>query len=189
MVRLNLGTIIGLILMSFILSSCGIKSEQEFATIDPRDPGNVSSDKQLERDAADRGTVWGDGGILGLFGFGDEGKKKETGGPAIGVNAFLWRATLDTISFMPLSSADPFGGVIITDWYTPPETPNERLKVTAYILSRQLRADGLRISVFRERLNGGIWRTEKTAQDTAIKLENKVLERARQIRIASKKKY
>ena len=68
----------------------------------------------------------------------------------LGVNTYLWRATLDTLSTLPLVSADPFGGVIITDWYTPQQTPNERLKVTVYILDRALRADGLRVSVFRQ---------------------------------------
>ena len=75
------------------------------------------------------------------------------------MNAFLWRASLDTIAFMPLASADPFGGVIITDWYAPPETPDERFKVNIYILGRILRADGLKVSVFRQtRDAGGQWR-------------------------------
>jgi hypothetical protein len=187
MIRVNVAQWLSLVLIATFLSSCGAKMEEDFATVDNR--GNTSSDKELERAERETTKAFGDGGILSLFGVGDEGTKKEAGGSPIGVNAFLWRATLDTISFMPLSSADPFGGVIITDWYTPPETPNERFKVTGYILSRQLRADGLRISVFRERLSGGVWRTDKTAQDTATKLENKILERARQIRIASKKKY
>jgi hypothetical protein len=68
----------------------------------------------------------------------------------VAVNAFLWRASLDTINFIPLVSADPFGGVIITDWYTPAETPNERMKVQITILDRDLRADGVRVSVFKQ---------------------------------------
>src|SRR5580704_11818711 len=72
------------------------------------------------------------------------------GGGGIGVNAFLWRGALDTLSFMPLSSADPFGGVIITDWYAPADTNGERFKATAYILGRELRSDGIRVSVFRQ---------------------------------------
>src|SRR5262249_10226610 len=64
------------------------------------------------------------------------------GGGGIGVNSFLWRASLDTVAFMPLASADPFGGVIITDWYTPPQSPNERFKINVFILGRTLRADG-----------------------------------------------
>ena len=72
------------------------------------------------------------------------------GGRTLGVNSYLWHATLDTLSFMPLSSADPFGGVVITDWYSAPEAPNERMKVTVYILDRSLRADGLKVAVFRQ---------------------------------------
>ena len=68
----------------------------------------------------------------------------------IGVNGYLWRATLDTLKFMPLASADPYGGVIITDWYANPEAPNERLKITVYILDARLRADGLNVAVFKQ---------------------------------------
>ena len=70
--------------------------------------------------------------------------------PAIGVNGYLWRATLDTLSFMPLASADPYGGVVITDWYTNPEKPDERFKCTVYILDARLRADGLNVAVFKQ---------------------------------------
>ena len=79
-------------------------------------------------------------GLLGQDGFNVFGSSKpEDQGGGIGVNSYLWRASLDSISFMPLSSADPFGGVIITDWYSPPESPNERFKLNIYILGRQLR--------------------------------------------------
>src|SRR3569623_324495 len=67
-----------------------------------------------------------------------------SGGRAMGVNSYLWHATLDTLSFMPLQSADPFGGVVITDWYVAPTAPDERLKVPIYIMDRALRADGLK---------------------------------------------
>ena len=73
-----------------------------------------------------------------------------SGHVTLGVNSYLWHASLDTLAFMPLQSADPFGGVIITDWYSAPENPNERMKVTIYILDRRLRADGLKIAVFRQ---------------------------------------
>ena len=94
------------------------------------------------------GSVMSDDGGLNLFG-GDE-KKTPDAGAGIGVNGFLWRATLDTVSFMPITSADPFGGVIITDWYSPPETPNERTKLNVFIRDRDLRADGVKVSVFRQ---------------------------------------
>ena len=133
-----------------------------------------------------RGAQQADGGIFGssvtLFG----GEEEAAGAVGIGVNAFLWRATLDTISFMPLLSADPFGGVIITDWYAPPETPDERFKMTVYILTRALRSDGVQVTVFRqERGANGAWEDRATNPGTAISLEDKILERARQIRTAS----
>src|ERR1700712_1997169 len=78
--------------------------------------------------------------------------------PAIGVNAYLWRATLDTLAFMPLSSADPYGGVVITDWYVNPEKPDERFKATVYILDSRLRADGLNVAIFKQAKDGaGNW--------------------------------
>src|SRR5450432_4696704 len=73
---------------------------------------------------------------------------------AIGVNGYLWRATLDTLAFMPLVSADPYGGVVITDWYANPEKPDERFKATVYILDSRLRADGLNVTVYKEVSNG-----------------------------------
>ena len=106
-------------------------------------------------------------------------------GGGIGVNSFLWRASLDTLSFMPLASADPFGGVIITDWYTPPETPGERFKVTVYILDRQLRSDGIKASVFRQVRDGAqSWVDAQTQRETGTRLEEAILTRARQLRIA-----
>jgi hypothetical protein len=129
-------------------------------------------------------SVFGQGG-LSLFGS-DKSEELDQGGGGIGVNSYLWRASLDTISFMPLASADPFGGVIITDWYTPAETSDERLKVNIVILGRQLRADGVRASVFRQQRDGtGAWVDAAVAADTATELENAILTRARELRIAS----
>ncbi len=105
-------------------------------------------------------------------------------GAGIGVNSFLWRASLDTLSFMPLTSADPFGGVIITDWYTPPQTPEERFKISAFILDRSLRADGVRIAVFRQtQQSPGNWVDSPVGDTMATDLENTILTRARQLRI------
>ena len=108
-------------------------------------------------------------------------------GAGIGVNAFLWRASLDTIGFMPLTSADPFGGVIITDWYQPPETPDERFKLSVFILDRTLRADGVRVSVFRQLRKGpGEWADAAVDKKTATDMENAILTRAREMRSAAK---
>lgn len=104
---------------------------------------------------------------------------------AVGVNSYLWHATLDTLSFMPLASADPFGGVIITDWYSAPQDPNERMKLTIYILDRRLRADGLRIAVFRQAHGADGWVDAQVNADTSTKLEDAILTRARELRLAA----
>ncbi len=128
----------------------------------------------------ERSTIFGSGGLNILGG----AKKEDPGaGSGIGVNSYLWRASLDTVSFMPLTSADPFGGVIITDWYTPPQTPGERFKVTVYILDRSLRADGLRVGVFRQVRQGDSWADQPAAPNTATTMENAILQRAREFRM------
>jgi hypothetical protein len=106
-------------------------------------------------------------------------------GGALGVNAYLWRGALDTLSFMPLASADPFGGVIITDWYQPPTSTGERFKATAYILGRQLRADGIRVTIFRQTLDDGAWVDAPVSASTMAEIEDKVLARARELRAQS----
>jgi hypothetical protein len=121
----------------------------------------------------------------GLFTFGNAKQKPDQAGAAgagIGVNAFLWRGALDTLSFLPLSSADPFGGVIITDWYSPADAQGERFKATAYILGRELRSDAIRISVFRQINQGGRWVDAPVSPLTQADIENKVLDRARKLR-------
>jgi Domain of unknown function (DUF3576) len=127
------------------------------------------------------------GGDSAIFGVGKGNGDKAQGsgiatGSGLGVNAFLWRGALDTISFMPLASADPFGGVIITDWYTPPGTTGERFKATVYILSRDLRSDGVRVNIYRQVLQGGQWVDAPVADATVGDIENKVLARARHMR-------
>ena len=113
---------------------------------------------------------------------GGQKTEQETGG-GIGVNGFLWRASLDTIAFMPVSSADPFGGVIITDWYAMPDTPQERFKMNVYILGRALRADGVRVAVFRQVQDGnGGWVDASIPDGTNSKIEDAILTRARQLR-------
>jgi hypothetical protein len=105
-----------------------------------------------------------------------------SGGTGVAVNAYLWRATLETLSFMPLASADPAGGVIITDWYSPPASQEERFKVTAYVLTRQLRSDGVRVQVFRQTLRNGQWVDSPAASSTGGEMEDRVLARARELR-------
>ena len=130
----------------------------------------------------ERESIFGEGG-LGIFG-GKKDEDKNDGSSGIGVNAYLWRAALDTVSFMPLASADPFGGVIITDWYSPEETPNERFKVNVFILDRQLTARGINVKTFRQNLKGGKWVDSTVADDTSRKMEDAILTRARELRVA-----
>ena len=134
-------------------------------------------------------SIFGGGGFgTTVFGSSDDETTVPQGGAVngIGVNSYLWRASLGTMSFMPLASADPFGGVIITDWYSPPESPDERFKATIYILERQLRADGVRVAVFRQTRAGGVdWQDAQLNDRTATELEDAILTRARQLRISS----
>jgi len=128
-----------------------------------------------------RQTIFGEGGIS--F-FGDD--EEQEGGAGIGVNVFLWRASIDTISFMPVNTADAFGGVIITDWHSTADAPNERFKLNVYILGRTLRADGVRVAVFRQVLTrNGQWLDSPVPEATKIKIEDAILTRARQMRNAA----
>lgn len=131
------------------------------------------------KDEYKKESIFGSGGLT-------MGGRKEidpgAGGAGLGVNSFLWRATLDTISFMPVNSADPFGGVIITDWHTQPEAPNERFKLNIYILGRALRADGVKVAVFRQISRDGAWNDSVVPKETAGRIEEAILMRARQLR-------
>jgi Domain of unknown function (DUF3576) len=129
----------------------------------------------------DRGKLFGDQGLVFGVGKGARPNGAEEGA-ALGVNAYLWRGALDTLAFMPLASADPFGGVIITDWYQPPASPGERFKATAYILGRQLRADGIKVTIFRQVEERGAWVDAPIAHTTSAEIEDKVLARARELR-------
>jgi hypothetical protein len=100
----------------------------------------------------------------------------------IGVNSYLWRASLDSLSFMPLLQADSSGGVIITDWYANPGNPNERMKVTVSILDRDLRADALRVAASRQVAQNGTWVDAPVQAATVQKLEEIILTRARDLR-------
>lgn len=123
------------------------------------------------------------------LGLGGDREEEEAAAAAeaasIGVNSFLWRASLDTLAFMPLESADSSGGVIITDWYADPATPGERFKATIYILDTRLRADALNVSIFRQTQQAGAWVDAEVDPATAIQIENAILRRAREIRLST----
>ncbi|MCX7284571.1 MAG: DUF3576 domain-containing protein [Novosphingobium sp.] len=100
----------------------------------------------------------------------------------IGVNAYLWRATLDALSFMPLLQTDSNGGVIVTDWYANPKNPGERVKVTVSIVDQDLRADALRVAASRQTSQGGQWVDAPVQAATVQKLEDIILTKARDLR-------
>lgn len=155
------------ILVSF-LSACSSDYVYEEPRTEPR----------IERKTKGMGKLLGEETLT--FGGSKKRGQEDTG---LGVNTYLWRASLDTISFMPIASADPFGGVIITDWYSPPQSPQERLKMNIFILDRQLRSDGLRVSIFRqERDSFGQWADLPVEPQTITDLENAILTRARHFR-------
>jgi hypothetical protein len=103
----------------------------------------------------------------------------------IGVNSYLWRASLDSLSAMPLLQTDSNGGVIVTDWYVNPNVPTERMKVTVSILDQDLRADALRVAALREINRGGQWVSAPVQAATVQKLEDVILTRARDLRRAA----
>lgn len=102
---------------------------------------------------------------------------------SVGVaNPYLWRATLDTLQSLPVQSTDPIGGTIAYDWQSFADAPNERVRATVFILDSRLRADGIKVNVFRQVNTDGQWVDAGVDPDTAIQLENKILERARLLR-------
>ena len=168
-----------LLAIAACLTACGdIKVEQDYPDISP-------------------GATEEGGSILDYFKF--NGVKIETAetetqtqpaapnAPAVrslAVNADLWRAALDTVRFMPLAAADPVGGTVITDWYNDPGTPGERVKINIVISSLELRADALRVSIFREKRSGNRYVSVAASQRAERQMENIILTRARDYKIA-----
>lgn len=162
------------------LGACSMKDVKKEAVYPTRPPGTDKIVYSNEK----RDTIWGEGETMSSHFF---GKKDKDSGSGIGVNSFLWRASLDTLSFMPISSADPFGGVILTDWYENPDTPGERFKINIYILDKQLRADGVRAAVFKQKqAKGGAWKDAAVADSVATDIENTILTRARDLKATQK---
>jgi hypothetical protein len=169
-----------ILLASLALSACSsdaVKPNPTAPDFQGLGSGSAGDASVTRLGGEDSGTIFGIGKTNR-----DQPRGGGLGGAGIGVNAFLWRGALDTIAFMPLASADPFGGVIITDWYTPPGTSGERFKATIYILSRDLRSDGVRVNIYRQVLQNGQWIDASVADSTVGDIENKVLARARHMR-------
>ena len=190
--RLSLALVLA---AGLLVSGCGTMKGwfADDGAPEPEEPAALSfpQDEDFDFDAFHRpGVGSADEGFISssnsglLFGGGETTK-----GGVIGVNSFLWRASLDTISFMPIKSADAFGGVILTDWHSPADSPNERFKLNVYILDRALRADGIRVAAFRQVLDrNSQWRDAAVTKKTARKLEDAILMRARQLRLRTAKK-
>jgi len=158
----------------FLLNACsGIESEAKYPT--GADRVTTGGDIYAEPES-----IFGKGGIAGAL----RGDSSDDNGATIGVNAYLWRASLDTISFMPIEKADPFGGTIFTDWYVSSEMPNERLKLNVFILNKELRSDAIRVRLFQQVKKNGKWVDTESSAETVRKLEDAVLIRARQLRVA-----
>ncbi len=158
------------------LAACG---NAEPVLDEPDDVGSRAS-----RNAPDSSVFGGDGGISLLGGDSDRDAAALDGG-GIGVNSFLWRASLDTVAFMPLDGTpDPFGGVIITDWWSPSGSPTERFKANVFILGRELRSDGIRVALFRQiRDDAGQWMDGAVEPGAVRALEDAILARARELRV------
>ena len=137
------------------------------------------AEREAERQERAERLIFGRGGV-----FGSDSGADGPPAPTMGnVNPFLWRASLSTVSFMPLASADSEGGVIVTEWYSPPEAPNERFKINVFITALDLRSDALEVSVFRERRVDGEWVTAEVNPDTRRDIENRILTHARRLRL------
>lgn len=163
------------------LSACDHELSKDNDIRSTRDTAYPQADIDLRRKR--QGKLTGDEGLT-LGGAGDEDGGGTGGNNPLGVNSFLWRATLDTLAFLPLNSPDPFGGTIITDWYEDPDARGERFKVNALILDRNLRASSLKITVFRQvRNKAGQWEDAAVDASMGRKLEDTVLTRARQLRV------
>ena len=168
--------------LTALLVACGDDKPDEnaYQTV----PNPPASDKKGAGPAPSE-SIFGKGGIPLID---NDSDSPQPGGVAlgVGVNAYLWRASLDTVSFMPIASADPFGGVILTDWYAPPETPTERFKINLFILDKNLRADAIHATVFRQtETKDGRWVDAAVDPKTGADFENTILVRARQLKVAS----
>ena len=152
-------------------------------------PFNLTSDKDLAMSDAQNRLLSG-GGMLGKkanFNFLDSDNQNSSQTSTIGmpINAFLWKASIETINFMPLSSTDPFAGTIITDWYTANENLNERCKLNIFINGQELKTDNLKVSSFCQSLKNNQWVNMPSNSDNNMKLENVILNKAKKLKLTS----
>ena len=154
---------------------------------------NTGTNKDLAlRDAETRlqsgGGLFGKGGGISLSGIiGDNNQEKNTSGGviAMSVNPFLWRAALETIDFMPLSSADQIGGTIITDWYSTSGNEKERCKLNIFITGKNLKTENLRVVSFCQEFKNPTWVNKEIEKENNIKIENAILNKAKKLKLQS----
>ncbi len=170
---------LGLSVTVLLLAGCGGSGQYAAKEDTPRGGPVGTYDPNAEG-------LFGEGGLtLSKIAGGNLFGNERTEGSTTPVNKFLWQAALDTLSFMPLSSTDPFTGVIATDWSATPDAPGERFKVTVYMSSPALSAISLKVAVYRQVQNeAGTWVQTSVDPATPRKIEDAILTRARQIRVA-----
>jgi hypothetical protein len=156
------------------LAGCGVTTDQE------QDFPEYGSDKAA-RERKDKLEGGGDT-VFGELSLGGETKKRDQGESFSTVNYYLWRATLETLDLGPLESADPFGGVVITDWFSLAEEPGSQYRVTAYILGRELRTDNIKVALYVKKKDQGQMVTRRGSPTAETKLEDVILAKARDIR-------
>lgn len=159
--------------------SSGIKSEAKYPTGANR--SETGGDIYKGPDS-----IFGEGGLGGLFSGSNKNASEAalSGASGITVNTYLWRASLDTVSFLPLVSADPFGGIIITDWYQPSQDVAERFKLNVFILDKHLKANAIKVKVFKQTRGRMGWIDTQVSNETSRQMENTILTRARELRVA-----
>ena len=188
----------------FFLSSCNSdKTEEEMAELWSKaqtrteiiERSGTKFNSALDMDLAMRdaetrlqsgGGLLGKGGLSfdGLLG-GDNNKNIETSSISMPVNIFLWKGALETVDFMPLNSADPVGGTIITDWYSTTENQKERCKLNIFISGKTLNTENLKVTSFCQEFKGQIWTNKNVDQNNNVKIENAILNKAKKLRLQS----
>lgn len=160
--------------VTLLLGACSgdIKKEERYPTADRRIVGNDIYKKPK--------------GLFGSEGIKILGGDDKPGTDVITVNSYLWRAALDTVSFMPISTVDPFGGVILTDWYSNTNTPDERYKLNIFVIGSQLRSDGIKATMFKQRRSKAGWRDVAVDDSNNTAIEDAILKRARELRVAAR---
>ena len=191
-----------LFLLVFLFSCNSDKTEEEMAElwskantkqeIINRSGTKLNSGVDMDaalRDAENRltsgGSIFGKKGTFNLFGNKIENKDQNSSSISMSVNAFLWRGALETINFMPLNSADPIGGTIITDWYSTTNNESERCKLNIFILGKDLKTENLKVTSFCQEFKSDMWVNKNIDKENNLKIENAILNKAKKLRLQS----